>query len=144
MSVQNIKANFTLKLYKCKYLMLIFFWIPQPESLLYIFALYGGWMDSQTKIYKITWCLTIYKIFSFIMKSTSSDLSRIFHYYSYDLKVDLQTWLFYCLAVYNFLLGKVNSIVLMYGNDYSRPRPLLIPRVYHRANMKKVIYWYFY
>jgi len=53
---------------------------------MYTFVLYGGWMDLQNKRYEITQCLIVYKMFSLIMQSTSSVLSRIFHYHIVDLQ----------------------------------------------------------
>jgi hypothetical protein len=41
---------------------------------MYIFVLYGGWLDLQTKRDTITRCLIIYKMFLFIMQFNIIDL----------------------------------------------------------------------
>lgn len=61
------------------------------EANYHVYICIVWWVDLHNKRYEITWCLIVYKIFSFIIQSTSSVLSRIFNYYMYNLQVELQT-----------------------------------------------------
>ena len=72
--------------------MLFFLHTPTRKFPIYIYigiVLLLNGLENQV-IYNYMVLIT-YKIFSFIIQSTSCVLSRIFHYYIYDLQVELQT-----------------------------------------------------
>ena len=76
-------------------------------------------MDLQTKIYKITWCLIIYKMFSFILENTSSVtvllkyFAIVFIKFEYSNIIDLLSNYYYvqCLRNIVIFVRKVNSLL---------------------------------